>query len=86
MIIIASTPQDLAVANQAIARAFRARPVVLVEMVHSDLFPYCSDCTCPCHSEDGQADLGDALIEGRIADRDAGAAFYGEKPIRPRVA
>jgi hypothetical protein len=85
MTIVVLTREDLRVAQQAIDIATRRlmRPMVLVDMIHTADYPYCSDPACPCHGEDGSADFGDALLEGRVSD---GVAFYGEKPIRPRVA
>jgi hypothetical protein len=61
--------------------------IVYVDFIHNDEYLFCDDPSCPCHDDqDLQADLGDALAEGRVRDNDAGRVWSGELPIRPRVA
>lgn len=61
--------------------------IVLVDFIHNDEFLFCDDTSCPCHDdEELQAELGEALLEGRVKDCDAGRVFAGELPITPRVA
>ena len=61
--------------------------IVLVDFLHSEEYPFCSNIDCPCHDDaELQAELGEALAEGRVQDGDAGRVWAGELPIRPRVA
>jgi hypothetical protein len=62
--------------------------IVIVDVLfHTSDYPFCNSIDCPCHEdEELMAELGDALMDGRVSERDAGAVRYGEKPIRPRVA
>ena len=61
--------------------------IVYVDFIHSADYPFCDDPSCPCHDDaELQAELGEALLEGRVKDGDAGRVWAGELPIRPRVA
>jgi hypothetical protein len=56
-------------------------------IIHTDDYPFCSDCSCPCHDiQDGQyyRFICRPLLDGLMTAEEANRLYFGDNPLDTR--